>query len=68
MSLLSLSGSFTQRLFGYVAPMGIVVLLLVLAALIMGGLGLFRVADRGLMACAAVVCLAVAALLPALPV
>jgi hypothetical protein len=48
--------------------MGIVVLLLVLAALICGGLGLFRVADRPLMGCVGVVCLAVAMLLPGLPV
>jgi hypothetical protein len=48
--------------------MGIVVLLLVLIALIVGGIGIFRIADRALMACIGVVCLAVAALLPSLPV
>lgn len=48
--------------------MGIVVLLLVLTALIVGGIGIFRVADRALMGCIGVVCLAVAALLPGLPV
>lgn len=47
--------------------MGVLTLLLVLAALICGGLGIFRVPDRALMGCVGVVCLAVAALLPALP-
>ena len=47
--------------------MDILVLLLVLAALICAGLGIFRVADRGLMGCVAGFCLAIAALLPSLP-
>jgi hypothetical protein len=47
--------------------MEILVLLLVLTALIVGGIGIFRIADRPLMACIGVVCLAVAALLPGLP-
>lgn len=48
--------------------MGILVLVLVIAALICAGLGIFRVADRALMGCVAGVCLAVAMLLPGLPV
>jgi hypothetical protein len=47
--------------------MNVLVLLLVLTALICGGLGLFRVADRGLMGCVGVVCLAVASLVGYVP-
>ena len=60
-------GVFLYPSTGTLTSMGVLTLLLVLAALICGGLGLFRVVpDRALMACIAATCLAVAALLPAL--
>jgi hypothetical protein len=48
--------------------MDVLVLLFVLAALIVGLIGLFRWSDRALMACIGVVCLALAGLVGHIPV